>query len=74
MKTRNPIRKRLRILRAEHDLTQQVVATKAGMSIVRYNEIEQGLRPPTDADLSALARVLKCQPSDIVPTPEQVSR
>lgn len=62
------ITKRLRVLRAERDLSQRDTATKAGMSVDRYWKIENGYADPTDAERQGLARALRLQPDDIFET------
>jgi len=42
------------------------------MPLNRYWEIENGYRTPDDKELEAIARALKCQPSDIVPSSQEV--
>lgn len=61
------ITRRLRVLRAGVGISQRDTALKIGTTERWYWEIENGYRTATDAELSALARALKCQPSDIVP-------
>ncbi len=62
------ITKRLRVLRVGQNVTQRHVALRAHMPLSRYWEIENGYRQPSDDELHALARVLECSPSDIVPS------
>jgi transcriptional regulator with XRE-family HTH domain len=64
------ITRRLRLIRTERDLTQRDTAIKADMPTMRYWEIENGYRTPTDAEVSRLARALKVDRTAIVPTPE----
>jgi transcriptional regulator with XRE-family HTH domain len=50
---------RLRVLRAERDITQMDLSRKAGLELTRYWRIENGYATPNDAELRSLARVLK---------------
>jgi transcriptional regulator with XRE-family HTH domain len=64
------ITRRLRLIRTERDLTQRDTALKADMPLSRYWEIENGYRPPTDAEVGRLARALKVERKAIIPTSE----
>jgi transcriptional regulator with XRE-family HTH domain len=68
------ITRRLRMLRVGVGLTQRDVAGRVGISMSRYWEIENGYRTPDDRELSKIARTLKAQPDDIVPSSEAVAR
>lgn len=57
--------KRLRVLRAERDITQRDLALKVGMSIQRYWEIENGYRKADESEQSSIARVLKADRTNI---------
>jgi len=48
---------RLRLLRAEHRLSQYAAAVAAGVSHNRYWRIENGYTEPTDAERAKLAGV-----------------
>jgi transcriptional regulator with XRE-family HTH domain len=63
------ITRRLRVLRAGRNISQLDTALKVGIAERRYWEIENGYRTPTDDEIVALAKVLKCEPTDIVPAP-----
>lgn len=63
-----PITKRLRHLRLERGFTQRDLIEKVEMSKTRYWEIEKGYREPEPSEVRKLARALKCQPTDIVPS------
>lgn len=67
------ITKRLRVLRAERGLSQREVIVRSKVPASRYWEIECGYREPTTEDLAAIAKALKCEPTDIVPEPERAS-
>ena len=43
------------------------------MPITRYWEIENGYREATDDELRSIAKVLKCDPSDIVAAKQVVA-
>ena len=51
--------KLLRVLRAEHDITQMKLARKARLHVTRYWQIENGEGlPPTDDERQAVADAL----------------
>lgn len=60
-------RNRLRVLRAEREITQMDLALKAGFSRDRYWRIENGYETPTDRERARLARALGVQVDDLVP-------
>jgi DNA-binding XRE family transcriptional regulator len=65
---------RLRVLRAEQDVTQTFVARHAGLSASRYWQIEKGEGPEArDRERDAIARVLRVKVTDIA-WPEHVSK
>lgn len=67
------ITKRLRSLRLDANaMSQRDTAIKARIPFTRYQHIENGYRTPDDKELEAIARALKCQPSDIVPSSQEV--
>lgn len=51
-------RQRLRVLRAERELSQEAVAARAGMKPARYWYLESANGVPTDDELRAIAKVL----------------
>src|SRR5260370_33221584 len=55
---RSPFAARLKSLRASAGMTQQVLASKAGMHKLGVAKLEQGLREPTWATVQALAEAL----------------
>lgn len=57
---------RLRVLRAERDLTQSQLARSAGVNVTRYWQIEngEGVRPTKD-ERAAVAKALGVSPSAI---------
>lgn len=57
-KTKN----RLRVLRADCEISQMDLAIKAGLSRDRYWRIENGYDKPTLGELGKLARALKVEP------------
>jgi transcriptional regulator with XRE-family HTH domain len=64
MRERN--RLRLKVQRAERDITQHQVAQAAGMNQTRYWQIENGAgNPPTDDERAAIAAVLGVSASAI---------
>ena len=52
------ITRRLKVLRAERDMTQRDVASAAGMPMLRYWEIENGHRVPTSIERRRIAKAL----------------
>ena len=70
----------LRVLRAEREITQQVIAAKAGLTQTRYWQIEHGEGTPLrKEERAAIARLLAVQPHEIAwpdmkPTQLQVTR
>lgn len=62
--------RRLRVLRAEREVTQRDLAQKAHIPVGRYWDIENGYRMPDQNELARLARVLKVTPEDILPASE----
>lgn len=65
---------RLKIMRLERNrMTQREVAAKAGISPLRYWEIENGHREPESHDLRGLAKAFRCTQAEIVGEPESVA-
>lgn len=58
---------RLRVLRAEHDLSQMEVAAHLGCGHHRYWRIENGFQEPTPIEQAKLARLLRTTVEDIFP-------
>jgi transcriptional regulator with XRE-family HTH domain len=77
---RSRLARTLRVLRAERELTQQVLSARIGMTQTRYWQIEHGEGAPLRKDeRAAIARQLEVAPHDIAwpemkPTQLQVSR
>lgn len=63
----------LRVLRAERDATQALVARLAGLSATRYWQIENGERhPPTPKERAAIASALEIGETSIAwPEPSE---
>jgi transcriptional regulator with XRE-family HTH domain len=57
----SPKRNRLKVLRAERDLSQMELAFKVGMGRDRYMRIERGFINATAAERRDLARALRVQ-------------
>lgn len=55
-------RTRLKVLRAERDLTQMAVALRAGLSVARYWYIETANAPATKEEAEAIAKVFGSTP------------
>ncbi|MEJ5273473.1 MAG: helix-turn-helix transcriptional regulator, partial [Spirochaetota bacterium] len=51
------MRNRIRDLREDHDLTQQQIADRIGITQRKYSYVETGTQPLTDELLVALAKV-----------------
>jgi transcriptional regulator with XRE-family HTH domain len=66
-------RNRLRVLRAEKEISQLDLATKARIKEYRYWRIENGYVIPTDDERDALARALKVTVLDVFPQPEAIA-
>ena len=58
-------RKRLQHLRVEHELSQEAVATKAGIKLARYWYLESAGGPATADEVKAIAKALKVPQRDI---------
>jgi len=57
---------RLRVLRAEHDLTQMKLARKARLNVTRYWQIENGEGlPPTLDERHTIATALEVKVTEI---------
>ena len=61
------IAKNLKMIRLSQHLTQEEVASKAGISTNHYARIERGESTPSIMSLSSLAKALKVNSSDILP-------
>lgn len=59
---------RLRVRRAELDITQFEVAGKAGINHTKLSRIENGLIDPTVDEIAAIAKALKATPVELFPT------
>ncbi len=59
--------KRLRMLRADRDISQMDTAVKAKISLYRYWQIENGYVEATTVERAALAKVFKVDQVDIFP-------
>ena len=59
---------RLRVRRAELDITQFQVAKKIGLDHSKLSRIENGYQDPTPDEIAALARVLDTTPAKLFPT------
>jgi transcriptional regulator with XRE-family HTH domain len=63
-----PIRDRLRAIRLGKNMTQQEVASAAGLSLSSVTQIEYGLIPdPRLSTVQAIARALKCGMDELAP-------
>lgn len=56
---------RLKVLRAERDVTQMDLAIEAGLSASRYWQIENGYTRATSKELARLARALRVAVEDL---------
>lgn len=69
MKVKRPAgANRLRVLRAEHRVSQMDAAAALDMSRDRYWKIENGFLEPSDDEAKALARLFKVEINDIFPS------
>lgn len=57
----------MRVRRAVLDLTQLEAARLAGMHMLRYARIENGVYDPTPDERKVIAKALKAKASDIFP-------
>ena len=64
---------RLKVLRADKNLSQLDLATKTRIKEYRYWRIENGYIVPTDDERDALARALKVAVVDVFPEPEAIA-
>lgn len=62
------MKNRLRVRRAELDVTQFQVAKKVGFDAAKLSRIENGLVDPSADDIAALAKALKSTPAELFPT------
>jgi transcriptional regulator with XRE-family HTH domain len=58
---------KLRVRRAELDVTQHDVAQRIGIHRDRFWRIENGYTDPTSDEIAALARVLDTTPAELFP-------
>ncbi|WP_279010168.1 helix-turn-helix transcriptional regulator [Synergistes jonesii] len=58
--------KKMRVLRAEKDLTQESVAKTAEISQNHYSSIERGQRIPRIEVLNNIAKALGCSVKDLI--------
>lgn len=61
---------RLKVLRAEHDLTQAELAERVGVSRKTINTVERGVYVPSTVLALRLARVLGVTVEDVFQLPE----
>ncbi len=66
------MKNRLKVLRAEHDFTQQILAEKLHVSRQTVNAIEKGKFDPSLPLAFAMARLFDCRIEDIF-TDEEAS-
>lgn len=65
---------RLRVLRAERDVTQMELARKLGWHVTNYWRLENGYREPTAKELTQLAKLLKVPEEALGFAPELVGK
>lgn len=58
-------RNRLKVLRAERNVSQVDTAQKAGLEPNRYWRIEKGYRQPTSEELASIAAALGVAPTEL---------
>lgn len=66
-------RNRLKVLRAEREITQMDLALKVGLSRDRYWRIENGYEEPTDDERARLSKALRAETSELWPTEARVA-
>jgi len=72
MATKKPRRRnRLRVLRADREITQLTLARKAGVHVTRLSFIERDLTEANDDEKDSLARALKTTVTDAFPADEE---
>jgi transcriptional regulator with XRE-family HTH domain len=59
--------KRIKLLRIERDLTQELLAERAGMHRTTIGQLERGRRGISVATLGRLAAALDVTPAELVP-------
>jgi DNA-binding XRE family transcriptional regulator len=64
---KQPFTTRLRVLRAEHQISQMEAARHLGCGHNRYWRIENGFQEPTTQEKALLAALFKSRVSDIFP-------
>ncbi len=64
---------RLRVLRAEKEVSQLDIAMKAGLKEYRYWRIENRYVIPTDGERAAIAKALKVTVVDVFPESEAIA-
>lgn len=64
---------RLRVLRAERDVTQREVVKASGVSTYRYWAIENGHELPTEDELKRLVKYFKKPASELFPEQSAVA-
>lgn len=68
------ITERLQRLRFDRKrMSQREVATRADMPVMRYWEIENGYRDPSEDDVQKLAKAFRCTQADILGSAERVA-
>lgn len=60
--------------RIERKLTQQQVATKAGISRQALSEMERGTQLPAWESIYRIAQVYRCEVFDLIPVVRQVAK
>jgi transcriptional regulator with XRE-family HTH domain len=68
-----PKNKRLRVLRAERDLSQMDTAARAKIGLYRYWQIENGYVEARPDERERLARVFKVTPPDVFPEADAIA-
>jgi transcriptional regulator with XRE-family HTH domain len=61
------MKNKLRVRRAELDVTQFEIARKVGFDAAKLSRIENGLVDPSTEDIAALAKALKTTPAELFP-------
>ena len=62
------MKNRLRVRRAELDVTQFEIAREVGFDAAKLSRIENGLVDPSTDEIAALAKALKAKPHELFPS------
>jgi DNA-binding XRE family transcriptional regulator len=69
-----PMSNRLKVVRAERDITQFELRLRTGINATKISFIENGLIEPTNLEKQKLSRALSVRPEEIFPVQTQGQR